>query len=311
MRSKFYVTQASLGKCHLFFIVYFWNTVCFDIFVKKKKKKKSTAICTKNLAWKFYSFCTHNTVQGQPVRRIENEISHEDDERQSGELRVRPFVFTGILFFFPGMKCIPGKKKLDNSKVDFCMNWRQIDDRLCEPILAKGTKSIDQSVSQSVCPTMSFCHRAIPENCAFARFRSPRLFMEAMQFTNNRLCTLVEKRYTRVYTHARTSPRDDAALIEFLDPRHSAWLFITRAIYLRVISLSRWRRRKWKRGTGKDEDFLCPFYSTNVVEFCEFVRGYTALRRSVRNFSYKIRKLSIADYPRAMAFIRWTSIRCK
>jgi len=44
--------------------------------------------------------------------------------------------------------------------------------------------------------------------------------MEAMQFTSG-LYSDWEKRYTRVCTYACTSSRDDAALIEFLDPRHS------------------------------------------------------------------------------------------
>lgn len=56
------------------------------------------------------------------------------------------------------------------------------------------------------------------------------------------------KKNKRAYTHIRVyaSPRDDTALIEFLDPRRSAWLFITRAIYLRVIPLL-WRRRHTNR----------------------------------------------------------------
>lgn len=157
-------------------------------------KKNSTAICTKNLAWKFYPFCTHNTVRGSLyVRHIENEISHEDDESRPRELCLA-LCFYGNFIFFPEVKCIP-EKKLENSKVDFCMNWQQIDDRLCGPILTVGTESIDQSVTQ-------FAQRwasgtAIPENCAFARFCSPRLFIEAMQFTDNGLHTLVEKKGTR------------------------------------------------------------------------------------------------------------------
>lgn len=61
------------------------------------------------------------------MRRIENEISHEDDERPKGELRSALCFYVNFIFFFARGKVHPGEKKLENSKVDFCMNWRQID----------------------------------------------------------------------------------------------------------------------------------------------------------------------------------------
>lgn len=286
----------------------------FDLFVEIpfvsifSREKNSTAIWTKNLAWKFYPFWTHNTVRDSlcAVLKMKFHTRMTSDQRENC---VRPFVFTWILyiyiFFLPRGKVHPGEKKLENSKVDFCMNWRQIDGRLCGPILAEGTESIDQSVSQFAEWWAS--GTAIPENFAFARFRSPRLFMEAMQFTDNGLYTLAEKKeQARIYTHVRTSPQDDATLIEFLDPRHSAWLFVTRAIYLRVILLL--RRRFEKEETKKNEDSRCVSFDERILQICAIFRSYTVLRHWLGNFFYPYIIRGTADYPWTAAFSRWMSV---
>lgn len=115
---------------------------------------------------------------------------------------IQTFVFTRILFLLHGMKCT-SKKDIGILKSQLLHELRrQIDDRLYEATLRHGGHWIDQSV----CSTMSFWHRD-SQNCAFARFRSPRLFMEAMQFTDNRAYALVEKTHTHTYILAHSEPR--------------------------------------------------------------------------------------------------------
>lgn len=183
--------------------------------------------------------------------RIENKISHEDDERP-GELR-SALCFYGNFVFSPGWSTSWGKKTKElKSRLlhELAANRRPIvrtDSRGGRP---------NRSVSQSVCPTMSLWHRDSRKLC----LRSPRLFMKAMQFTDNGLYTLVEKKYT----YARISLRDETALIEFLDPRHSAWLFITR-----YISASRSAFTvavpQIEKGNKERMKVLCAFCSMNFV----------------------------------------------
>lgn len=239
------------------------NAICFCPFCLLKycsfryfrEGKKSTAIWTKNLAWKFYPFRTHNTVRGSLYAVLKMKFH----TRMTSGQRERPAF--GPLFlreFYSPPPPLPrgevhppeGEKK----------NWRTQKSTFAWTG-GKSTADCADRFSRRV-PNRSISQfaewwasgAAIPENCAFTRFRSPRLFMEAMQFTDNGPYTLVAKKDKRVYAHVRTSPRDDATLIEFLDPRHSAWLFVTCAIYLRVILVSRWQCRRAKK--KKDEERL-------------------------------------------------------
>jgi len=151
----------------------------------------------------------------------------------------------------------------------------------------------------------------IPENCAFARFRSPRLFIEAMQFTDNGLYTLVEKRYTHVYTYLAPGRRSVNWI--FRPARASFDVTFHNACRISAgYSVSTVAVPQIEKGNrGKDEDFLSILFN----ERCWILRIYLWIYENlslVRNFSYTIRKLLITDYSRTVAFSRWTSaIRCK
>jgi len=110
-------------------------------------------------------------------------------------------LFLREFYFFPGWSAHLRQKKIRDSKVDFCTSWWQIDDRLC----GLSQRARDRSVT-SVCPPMSFWQRD-SQNCAFARFRSPRLFIEAMQFTDKRVYARAEKKNNKhMHTCAHFAP---------------------------------------------------------------------------------------------------------
>jgi len=134
-----------------------------------------------------------------------------------------------------------------------------------------------------------------------------------MQFTDNRRVYVDGKKNIRAYTHIRVhaSPRDDTALIEFLDPRRSAWLFITRAIYLRVIPLLRRRRHaNRKRGQKTLQKTVRDFYPLDkrhwILSIFYVATAITFLYIAVRNFSDT--KMIDFDLFLNDAFIRWGAV---
>lgn len=181
--------------------------------------------------------------------------------RAGRENCVWPFVFTGILFFFPKWSA-SRKKKLENSKVDFCMNWQQIDDRLCGPI--HGRHRIDRSVSHSVCPTMSFWHRDSRKLClrSFllpeALYRGNAIYRQWSAYTGGK------KRYTRI-VHIRA----------YLAPGRRGVNWIFRPVSFGVtfhnvchISAghSAFAMPQIEKGGQKKTKIFCSFCSTIVVE---------------------------------------------
>lgn len=138
--------------------------------------------------------------------------------------------------------------------------------------------------------------------CAFARFCSPEALYRQCNLPTTAVSTLVEKKNMRAYTHIRVhaSPRDDTALIEFLDPRRSAWLFITRAIYLRVIPLLRRRRHaNRKRGQKSLQKTARDFYPLDkrhwILSIFYVATAITLLYASPLEI-FPIRKLSTSIY---------------
>jgi len=176
------------------------------------------------------------------------------------------FVLTVVLFlslFFRGMKH-NSKKESECRRVDFyTRHGGEIDERPREWTLCAADRSAGFGERWASGERDS-------QNCAFARFRSPRLFMEAMQFTDNRAFALRKKN-----TRARTSPRDDMALIEFLDPRRSAWLFITRAVYLRVIHGT---ARSRSRSDSREDRWSANSTRAYVMRLREQLRAKRSIR---------------------------------
>lgn len=127
---------------------------------------------------------------------------HTRMTRAGRENCVWPFVFTGILFFFPKWSASRKKNWRTQKLHELAANWR--------PIVrtdSHGRHRIDRSVSHSVCPTMSFWHRdsrklrlrsfLLPE----ALYRGNAIYWQWSAYTGGK------KRYTRiVYIRAYLAP---------------------------------------------------------------------------------------------------------
>lgn len=175
--------------------------------------------------------------------------------------------FYGNFYFFSRGEVHPGKKTGElKSRLlhELAANRRAI-----VRTDSRGRHRIDRSVSQSVCPTMSFWHRD-SRKLRLRSFSLPEALYGGNAIYRQQSVYAGGKKGTRAwYTYARTLPQDDAALIEFLDPRHSAWLFITCTIYLGVILPS--RCRKSKNGDRKRRRFSIRFAQRPSFNFANLL----------------------------------------
>lgn len=141
-------------------------------------------------------------------------------------------------------------------------------------LIARTDSRRGQRIDQSVSLFDELLAVRFPKMCAFDRFSTPRgLSIEAMQFTDNCMSTLVaKKKNTRIYIYTHTRVR-------FAPGRRGVnWIFRPASfgvtfhnachIYLRVIPLL-WRRRHTNRKRGQKTvgDFY-PLCSANVIKFC-------------------------------------------
>lgn len=151
--------------------------------------------------------------------RIENGISRASDGLAPREPRARAFVSAILIFFLPFLPFFYFlfREEAHSRKKQICR--RILQSRLLHELSANRMTdctgdslqraTIDQSARLADDELLALCDS---QNCAFARFRSPRLFMEAMQFTDNpRVHARMEKNSpARPHAHTHTHSLIDA-----------------------------------------------------------------------------------------------------
>lgn len=163
---------------------------------------------------------------------------------------------------------------------------------------------IDQSVSLSNDKLLAV---RFPKLCTFARFCSPRFSIEAMQFTDNCMSTLVEKKkkkHAYVYTHTR---------VRFAPGRHGVnWIFRPASFGVTFHNACIYICGSFRScGDGitrieKEDKRLCKIPSEIFIRyarqtslnFADLVRRDNFFTSSLEIFP--IRKLSISIYSRTM-----------
>lgn len=147
-----------------------------------------------------------------------------------GRTVFRAFV-SGVLFFFRRWSIYRPEK---NQRIQKSTS-AQIGGKSTTDCAGRFSQTV--SIDQSVCPTMSFRHRD-SQNCAFARFRSPRLFIEAMQFTTC-IYYAVGKKHSSIHVYVCVYFAAGWYSVNWIFRLASfdAWLFITRDRYQQVILL--------------------------------------------------------------------------
>jgi len=228
-----------------------------------------------------------------------------------------PLFLREFYFFSPGLKCAPptekkqGTQKLTSARTDGKSTTDCAD-------FHRGHR-IDQS--------RQFAQRwasgtAIPKIAPSLVFRSPRLFIEAMQFTDKRVYARAEKKIANTCTRARTSSRDDTVLIEFLNPRRSSTFH--NACHISAghsTSAMRIEREDWKGSTGDAlvEHPRWSILSVNLRKLllgrkADYARDYDNSSTLIKNVPGMILEsgLLIANYSRPVLSLAVRSvIRCE
>jgi len=122
--------------------------ILFVLIFLQKKKKKIHRNLHKELAWKFYPFCTHNT---EAVCTLYWKWNFTRGWRApTGRTASDPLFLREFYFFSPGWSASREKKTWRTQKSTFAWTGRQIDDCADRFSRRAPNRSISQSVSQFV-----------------------------------------------------------------------------------------------------------------------------------------------------------------
>lgn len=144
------------------------------------------------MTWKFYSFCTHNTVRSSQHTVLKMKFH---TRMTPGGLR-SALCFYGNFIFFPRVEVHPGKKNWRTQKSTFVWTSGKSTTDCADRF---SRRAHNRSIAQSVCPTMSFWH-SDSQKLRLRSFSLPEALYGGNAIYRQCLYMLVEKKvHARVY----------------------------------------------------------------------------------------------------------------